>query len=221
MKTSDVLAAPFEWGAALRGRKLFHPQGILSEGRLERVAPPGQGLPLASGPVTARMSRAVGLPGPLPDIGGLAWRMAAGDDDARPWDLLLASTVHGPLGRVLLRPITSWSNVVFSTLMPLRYADQAWWLRARIVTAIDDHGLGLDVLDRHIAGGGLELEVDQAPGTGEFQPLARLTLQRVVPGDVSFDPVRHVPPEVRLIPEWLTGLRRTAYQRSRRGRDAE
>jgi hypothetical protein len=222
MKTSDVAALPFEWGAALRRRKLFHPNGILAEGRLERLAAPGVGLPVVTGDVVARVSKGVGLPGSLPDIGGLAWRMTTGAGDAFSWDLLLASTARGPLGRVLLRPITSWSNAVFSTVMPLSYENQAWWLRARIVTPIDEGGLALDVIARHIGEGGLELEVEQAAGTGEFQPLARLRLRQVAaPGDLSFDPVLHEAPGVRLMPGWLTSFRRAAYRRSRQGRHDE
>jgi hypothetical protein len=222
MKTSDVAALPFEWGAALRRRKLFHPNGILAEGRLERLAVPGVGLPVETGDVVARLSKGIGLPGSLPDIGGLAWRMSSSAGDAFSWDLLLASTARGPLGRVLLRPLASWSDAVFSTVMPLSYQGQAWWLRARIVTPVDDGGLGLDVVARLIAEEGLDLEVEQAAGTGEFETLARLRLQRVAaPGDVSFDPVLHEAPGVRLMPSWLASFRRAAYRRSRHGRHAE
>jgi hypothetical protein len=222
MKASDVAALPVEWGAALRRGRLFHPEGILAEGRLERIAPPGRGLPMTSGPIVGRLSKGIGLPGSLPDIGGLAWRMSSGADDAFSWDLLLASTAHGPLGRVLLRPITSWSNAQFSTLVPLEYQGRAWWLRARIATPIEERGLALDVLARHIAADGLDLEIDQAAGVEEFEALARLSLRHVrAPGDVSFDPVLHEAPGVRLLPGWLSSLRRVAYQRSRRGRSAE
>ncbi|MGV0802459.1 phosphodiesterase, partial [Mycolicibacterium elephantis] len=48
MGTSDIAALPVRLGAALRGRRLFHPNGVLAEGLLERIAPDGEGLPMAS-----------------------------------------------------------------------------------------------------------------------------------------------------------------------------
>jgi len=44
---SDVAALPIRLGAAMRHRRLFHPEGVLAEGTLERVAAPGEGLPIA------------------------------------------------------------------------------------------------------------------------------------------------------------------------------
>ena len=72
---SDIAALPVRLGAAARNRRLFHPVGVLAHGTLERVAAPQTGLPMASGEVIGRVSKAVGLPGGLPDIAGLAWRM--------------------------------------------------------------------------------------------------------------------------------------------------
>lgn len=219
MNAVDVMALPFEWGSALRHRKLFHPTGVVVSGSIERLAASGVGLPIESAPVVARFSKGVGTPGSLPDIAGLAWRM---NQDTGPWDLLTVSVARIPLGRVLLTPLTSWSNATFSTLMPLRYDDGVWWLRARITTSIDDGGLGVDGVSRQVAAGGLRVAVDQAAGTGGFEPLAELDLTALCPdSDITFDPVRNEADHVRLTPTWLTGLRRAAYDRSREGRDAD
>lgn len=217
MNVSDLLAVPVEVGAAIRRRRLFHPAGVLARGRIERLAPPGQGLPIETGDVIGRVSKAVGLPGSAPDIAGLAWRMNPG---ARPWDVLLATTA---LNRFLLLPTMSWDDTTYSSLMPLRYEGGVWWLQARLTTKFDRPGLSLDTVTDQLSRGDLEYTVDQAAGTGEFSPVARLTLSEIVPPDrdLSFDPTLNTAPGVSLAPAWLTDFRRAAYRRSREGRDAE
>ena len=37
MDVPDIVAAPFGWGSALRGKRFFHPLGVLAEGFVERV----------------------------------------------------------------------------------------------------------------------------------------------------------------------------------------
>lgn len=218
VKVSDVLALPVELGAAIRHRKLFHPNGVLARGRIERIAPEGRGLPIESGDVIARVSKAVGLPGATPDFAGLAWRMTV---DGRPWDVLLASTGAG-LTRVLLRPALSWGEVTYSSLMPLRYQGAVWWVRARLATELDSPGMSLDTITDRLSRSDLVYDIEQAPGTGAFEPLARLTLGEVIPDqDLSYDPTLNSAPGVELSPRWLTDFRRAAYRRSRQGRDAE
>ena len=73
----DLVAMPFQWGSAIRGKRIFHPIGVLAEGFIERVAPVGQGLPMPSSDIVARVSKASGTPGPLPDFIGLAFRRGA------------------------------------------------------------------------------------------------------------------------------------------------
>lgn len=217
MKVSEVLALPVELGAAIRHRKLFHPVGVLARGRIERLAPPGHGLPIEDGDVIGRVSKAVGLPGAVPDFAGLAWRMTV---DSQPWDVLLATTA---LNRLLLMPTTKWEDATYSSLMPLRYDGGVWWLRARMVTALEQPGLSLDAITDQLSRGDLVYAIDQAAGSGEFGPLARLTLSEVIPPerDLSFDPTLNSAPGVSLTPGWLTEFRRAAYRRSREGRDAE
>ncbi|MCK0176399.1 phosphodiesterase [Mycolicibacterium sp. F2034L] len=216
MNVSDVLTLPIELGAAIRHRRLFHPSGVLLRGRLERLAPPGEGLPMESGDIIGRLSKGVGLPGDTPDVAGLAWRMQT---DAGPWDVLLAST-GGGLSRVLLRPTASWGGAFYSSLMPLGHDGGTWWVRARLVTDLDEFGLSLDAITDRLERGEVEFEVEQAAGTGEFRPLARLSFKTVVPPDrdLSFDPTLNSASDVDLLPGWLTKLRRSAYKRSRQGR---
>lgn len=221
MQVSDVTALPIRLGAALRRNRLFHPDGALAEGVLERIAPPDEGLPMQSCDVIGRVSKGIGLRGALPDIAGLAWRIPPPQDlrSCGPWDVLLASTVAG--NRFILAPTRSWSGTTFSSLMPLRFKDSLWWVRARLTAKIDEPGLSLDTIRNQIDSGGIEFDIEQAEGTGAFRPLARLTLRHLDPSrdDVAFDPILHSDDDVQLAPGWLADFRRAAYRRSREGRE--
>jgi hypothetical protein len=223
MKTSDLVAVPLQLGSALRHRRVFHPLGVLATGRIERTAPDGRGLPIESVDVVGRVSKAVGIPGGLPDLIGLAWRMPAQGSATTPWDVLLVSAGSGVLTRFALRPTLSWTGTTLSTLMPLRRDDGWWWVTAQVRTPVKER-LSLDGVRRAVDAGGLVFDVRQAHGSGPFEPLATLTLSTVIPTDedhdVSFDPTRNTAPGVGLGPQWLTTLRERAYLRSRRGRDA-
>ena len=202
-------------------RRLFHPDGVLAEGILERTAPRGEGLPINSCDVIARVSKGLGLRGALPDIAGLAWRIPPPPDlrSCSPWDVLLASTLAGT--RVVLGPAKSWSGATFSSIMPLRFNGGIWWLRARLASDIDTAGLPLDAIRDQIDSAALEFAIEQAAGRGTFAPLARLTLRHLDPScdDIAFDPTMHSDPEVELVPHWLSDFRRMAYRRSREARD--
>jgi hypothetical protein len=223
VQASDIAALPIRLGAAVRHARLFHPEGVLAEGILERVAPPDQGLPMQSCDVIGRVSKGIGLPGAFADIAGLAWRIPPPQDlrSCGPWDVLLASTIAN--SRVLLTPTRSWSKTTFSSVMPLRYQGDTWWVRARLVTKIDEPGLSLDTIRNQIDSGAIDFDIEQAHGTSGFSPLARLTLRHLDPSndDIAFDPVLHSDEDVQLVPGWLADVRRAAYRRSREGRDAD
>lgn len=224
VNVSDLVTKPFQWGAALRGHRFFHPAGVLAEGFVERVAPAGEGLPLPSSGVVARVSKAVGTPAALPDFVGLAIRVAPQQAAATPWDILLVSAGSGVLARAAaLRPTMSWAGQTLTSLMPFRYRGGVWWLRARSANGIGGFGLSLDNVRHAIEGGGMEFTIDQARGRSDFVPLARLTLTGALDPepDVSFDPVANIAPGLSLYPQWLADLRARAYQRSRDGRGAE
>ncbi|MDP7721527.1 phosphodiesterase [Mycobacterium sp. TY814] len=222
MNVSDLVALPFQWGSAVRGKRFFHPLGVVAHGSFERVAPDGDGLPIPSCDVVARFSKATGTPGGLPDFIGLALRV---DSGAGPWDILLVSAGSGVLTRaVALRPVSSWSGHDMTTLMPLSYGDRKWWLRARIDSGVDGAGLSLGDIRRCIDSAGVRVVLDQACGSSDFRELGRLSLTGVVelqPGqDVSFDPVLNTAPGVTLYPGWLADLRASTYARSRNGRES-
>ncbi|MFV8172659.1 phosphodiesterase [Mycolicibacterium peregrinum] len=220
MKISDIASWPVEIGAAMRHRRLFHPNGVLARGHLERTTPVGTGLPLYSCDVVGRLSKGIGTPDSVPDIAGLAWRMPP-QLSGTPWDVLLASTLAG--NRFVLWPANSWAGITFSSVMPLRFEGALWWLRARLTTDFDGAGLSLDSVNQQLERGGVEFDIEQSPATGEFEPVARLSLREKLPHgrDVSFDPALHEADGVRLVPTWLADIRRSAYHGSRVGRDAE
>ena len=223
MKASDVVALPLKLGAAVRHRRVFHPLGVLASGHIERTATARRGLPIESGEVLGRVSKAIGVPGDLPDLIGLAWRMPTHANSATPWDVLMVSTGDGLLARFGLQPTRSWTGTTLSTLMPLRHQDGWWWLKAQLLTKVPD-GLSLEALGAEIEDSGIVFDIQQAHGTGSFEPLATLTLSATIPTDedhdVSFDPTRNTIPGVELGPQWLTALRERAYLRSREGRHA-
>jgi hypothetical protein len=223
MRASDLVALPLQLGSALRRRRIFHPLGVLAAGRIERLVPSKRGLPIESGDVVARVSKAVGTPGDLPDLIGLAWRMAPQSSTTTPWDVLMVSAGSGVLTRFALRPTLAWPDTTLSTLMPLRYLDDMWWLTAQMTTAVG-RGLSLSTVRDGIDCGGVVFDIRQAPAFGSFESLARLTLTTTIPTDeqhdISFDPTRNTMPGVALGPEWLTALRERAYLRSRHGRNA-
>lgn len=223
MKASDIIALPLQIGSAVRRRRIFHPVGILADGHIERTAPPTRGLPIESTDVIARVSKAVGTPAGLPDLIGLAWRMPPAPPDTRPWDVLMASTGSGPVARFTLLPTTSWTDTTLSTLMPLRWNGESWWLKAHLSSAVPG-GLSVAAVDQALGVGDIVFDIEQAKGAAPFEPLAKLTLVTRIPTDenhdVSFDPTRNTRAGIQLGPQWLTELRERAYMRSRRGRDA-
>ncbi|WP_396878772.1 phosphodiesterase [Mycobacterium sp. SMC-2] len=225
VSVSDLVALPFQWGSAIRGKRLFHPVGVLAEGFIERVAPAGEGLPISSSDIVARVSKASGTPGALPDFIGLAFRVTPSHGTG-PWDILVVSSGSGMLSRALaLRPAISWSGQTLTTLMPLHYRGDNWWLRARIISDIDGPGLSLDGVRKRLEHDTIQVSLDQACGRGDFTPLGRLTLTRAIDPerarDVAFDPVVNTAPGLSLHPRWLADLRARAYRRSRHGRDAD
>lgn len=221
---SDIVTTPFRWASALRGRRIFHPIGVMAGGWIERVALPEQGLPINSCEVVARVSKAIGTPGALPDIVGLAWKMPPAEYPPSGWDVLLASTGAELLTRIGLRPVTSWSGATMSSLMPVRYQQQLWWVRAKLITEIAHGGLTLESIRDQIDNGDMLFAIEQAGPIGGFELLGQLTLNRLLTPyesqDLIFDPTINAPSHARLAPDWLTGLRRSAYDRSREGRDA-
>ena len=112
--------------SALRGRRVFHPDGELREATL-RVTGAALGsdsaeifAPGAEHELVVRRSRALGLPRALPDILGLAMRFPDAYGPGRDQDFLLASSLDLPVGQFLLVPTWMRAELPYSSLFPYR-----------------------------------------------------------------------------------------------------
>jgi hypothetical protein len=199
-----ALGAVFRGVGAVRpASKPLHPLGRVVRGRLVRHGDGGgTGVPLLEEPgeddVLVRESRSVGLPGPLPDIQGLAVRVT--NPDGSPGDLLLASTGWGALTRFVLTPSTTTYGRPLTTLFPYRTPRGPLLLGARSA----DPGA---------------VRLAWALGTGAWHDFAVLEVSDQSAGDptVSFDPVLNQVPGLEQY-AGVARLREPAYRSARRSR---
>jgi hypothetical protein len=163
-------------------------------------------------PVVVRVSRAAGLPAPLPDVFGLAVHWTA---DGRSQDLLLSATGLGRATRFLLAPRLRPLGGGFGTLMPFRDVDGRPVLLAAVPTGERPRGrdgTGTTAL------AGVELVLLSARPGGRWHRLGVLRCGHVLAGDAPrLDPVRHVPGALGTY-AWAAALRAPAYRAARTGR---
>ncbi|MCW2762113.1 MAG: putative phosphodiesterase [Marmoricola sp.] len=145
-----------------------------------------------------RLSRAVGLPPPVPDIHGLALRVRT---EHGVGDLLLASTGWGRLSRFVLTLGRQPDSRPLTTLLPYRTEAGAVLLGAKAV-------------------GPRSYELSWAPYDGGWVAFATLELtDRPTDEDISFDPVLNQVPGLSQYPT-VVRLRERAYLRARGSRRA-
>jgi hypothetical protein len=199
----NVLGAMFRVVGEIRPTlKPLHPRGEIRRGELRRDGSDEElGVPLIDEPgvdeVTVRVSRATGLPEPLPDIHGLAVRVPL--PDGRHGDLLLASTGLGPASRFLLRP--ERHPRALTTLLPYGTPTGPVLLAATPQSE-------------------KRYELLWARPRGPWHPWGRLVLEADHGGDplVTFDPVANPFPALEH-PAWVRRLREPAYKQARRSRE--
>jgi hypothetical protein len=213
----QALKAVFAVILLVRRPRPVHASGVMLAGTvrwLPRIAdsgirwidaPPGE--PVA---VVARVSRAIGLPAPLPDVIGLAIRFH-GDDG--PTDLELSSTGFGVPSRFWLAPQRSPSRARFTTLLPYRSTTGPIVVAAR---TIDPPALPVPLgqLARALEAGTWNLRLYYARPTGKWRPFADLELTRTtgpVDGDLRFDAVRNPLPGAGTY-AWTRALREPSYR---------
>jgi hypothetical protein len=185
--------------------KPLHPRGELMRGRLYRHGlGPATDVDWLDQPgeddVLVRLSRAIGLPGALPDIHGLAVRIPV--EGGGVGDLLFASTGWGKLSRYVLTAARSPQTRPMTTLLPYRAPVGAVLLGAR-------------------ANGVESFELSCATHDSDFRVFADLRVSRsaVDDQDVAFDPVLNQLPGLDQYPA-VELLREPAYRRARDSRSA-
>lgn len=198
-----VLAAASGGLATLRrARKPLHPTGELLAGRVfRRGSAEPSGVPWIDEPgeddAVVRLSRAIGLAGPLPDIHGLALRVPV---EGGYGDLLLATAGRGPVSRFVLVPSRGSRTQPMTTLLPYRTATGPVVLSAEAV-------------------GAEAFELSWARPAGDWQPFGCLRLStRRLDDEVSFDAVVHQLPGLEQYPS-VRRLREPAYATARHSRD--
>lgn len=212
-----ALAAGINVLRALPRIKPLHPKGRLYAARLViDVAWPESGVPFlaaaGSGDCAVRVSRAVGLPEPWPDIDGLALRLGTGGD------LLFAATGLGAWTRRVLRPHRFAGRHPMSTLLPLTCRLGRLDLAVRPVVPPGDGHRDVRPAVRPDRGWHL---LSSLNGNDWVSRGALSLVSEVGTGDeLRFDPVGAPPPGLD-ISEFWTRVRDPAYRLARfRSRDS-
>ncbi|MFU8947808.1 hypothetical protein ACLRGF_13880 [Mycetocola zhadangensis] len=216
-----ALAGLFDTLRALRSPRPIHPHGIALTGTLRWLtdrAPSGIDIidhPHTSTlPLTARVSRSVGVPSPLPDVIGLAVRF---DTTTGPADVLLASTGFGVPSRFWLAAHRSPSRARLTTLMPLKTPHGPLLVAARTLEP-DNLPSDLGELATSLEHTSWRLKLYHASPRGHWHPFAVIELWRE-PGAVDtatrYDPVRH-PLSGTSTYAWERRLREPSYLRVQR-----
>ncbi|WP_432496953.1 hypothetical protein [Kineococcus gypseus] len=201
---SRALRALFRTAGSLRRGKAVHTLGAVVAGEVVRHGlrePTGVAWLDEPGVDRAvvRLSRAAGTRRPLPDVLGLAVRVAG--PDGEPRDLLLATTGDTGLRRRVLRPALDWRSGTYGSVAAYRTPAGplllgARWRSGRFLLAV-------------------------AAPRGPWRPFAELRLHEdpaTAPDRVlTFDPGRYPVPGMDLPMAWLR-VREPAYAGSRAGR---
>jgi hypothetical protein len=218
-----AVAVPFRAGSALRGDRVFHPQGFVCRGTWEidersPVAPEAQVLqPGARHEVIARVSRGAGLPDALPDFFGIAVRLVDAYGPARHQDLLINSSSSLPPLHHLFLPAPRWFAQSYSTCLPYR-SGAAPFLIGLLPPARRGPGPPLAAMRATVAAG-VAFGIGVSPPLRRWSRVGTLTLSDPIApaaGDVDFDPW-NTGGGLRPV-TWLNRIRREAYRQSRRAR---
>jgi hypothetical protein len=122
---TGVAAGLFGSLSALRGKRVFHPDGVAYLGRLVFL-PENQIDPLlrfAAGTsvnAVVRFSRGLGLPQKMPDFLGLAIKLRDLAGPGRDQDFLLVTSGEGPIMQQLLMPARGFFRHHYSTVLSYR-----------------------------------------------------------------------------------------------------
>ena len=216
-------ARAFALVARLRRARALHPKGLVVDGTL-RLTGAGTGVPffdrVAALPAVARLSKAGGTPGAVPDALGLALRVPDAEGPGRPLDLLLVTV--GPVGPTRSLPLPTWRwQSRYSAVLPHDVAGHRALFTASVLAPQRSVRPSLAALARALDEQPLVFALrllQHEGGPQEGLTVATLELPGPARGDgpaPRFDPTNVVaglgPPRP------LAGLRRTSYAGSRAG----
>ncbi|MGV9883869.1 phosphodiesterase [Streptomyces sp. NPDC003006] len=214
--------------ARRRSAPALHPHGVLCSGTLDvpgttdgKWAVPWLDRP-GSYDVTVRWSRALGLPGRLPDGLGLAVRVTDPDGPGTALDLLFTSSGSGRLGRHLPLPRRRALAGPYSALLSYRVGDRPRVLAAFPVPATaGPTGNSLPTLRQTVARRPVHFDLRAAAADEPWRTFATLTLEAAhdtaARDTVSYDPYARSLPRLHPTARFR-GLRTAAYAGSRHGR---
>jgi hypothetical protein len=186
-------AAFFGGLSRLRGRRIFHPNGVGFEAELIPSADEPTGAELFDGtdpmPAVVRLSRSIGLPEALADPCGVAVRALDAYGPGRHQDFLMVSSSRGRMGRHLLLPSRGFADRPYSCLLPYRIGDELAVIGAEALDAGPGPSLA-ELRGRSRAEMSFVLGL-AAPG-GAWREVARLHLAERIPPEeteaLAFDP---------------------------------
>ncbi|MFF9867532.1 phosphodiesterase [Streptomyces sp. NPDC013953] len=212
--------------ARRRRAPALHPDGVNCSAVLTVAgsAHRAWGVPLLDEPgtyrVTARWSRALGLPESLPDGFGLALRVEDAAGPGRPWDLLLTTSGSGRLLRHVPLPRRRPLAGPYGTLTAYRVGRRTCWLAALPRAPHRAVRGGLRAVQEHLLDTEVVLDLCVAARGQPWRPVAALTVTPVLPWtgtSLGYDPYRCSVPGLRPTAR-LRSLREGAYGGSRDGR---
>lgn len=210
---SGVSAVTFAALSAARGKRFFHPEGIVFAGTAT-FRDTSFGLPFAgTSGVLARFSRGAGLPRPVPDLFGMALRIL---DPLQ--DLLYVTSGSNGLTRHLLLPASGLFALPYSTVLPYELDERLIVFGAFADSSLQDaSGQQLDDLPALVATGRLRFDLTVGgAGTDEQEVFGSVVVDGDGPPEVAFNPWNSHP---ALKPAGaLNRLRRESYASSQAAR---
>ncbi|WP_246036216.1 hypothetical protein [Sinomonas susongensis] len=213
----QLFAGAFDVLKTFRPRRPIHPQGVLLKGTLERVGGgPPSGIDFldtpGTTPVTARLSRSLGVPVSWPDIVGLAVRLHTDDGDA---DVLLASTGWRVPNRFALTWHRTAGAARLTSLMPYRGR------KGPVLLGATTRGADPGAPGRYRPDTEWELDLFWASPLGPWRRFGSLRLGAELDGEgrvqdtaLRFDPLLSVLPTAGTY-EWTRRLREHSYRLAR------
>jgi hypothetical protein len=215
--------------AAARGARIFHPAGVAYRARFEALptpAPAGVHIlqPGFEHDALVRFSRGLGVPRPLPDFLGIAFRLPDAYRVDAHQDFLLASTGRRPFTNAIPLPSATFFGRAFSSLLPHAVAGK--------IALVGAFALGperatgrlepLAELEEVAAAGEVPFAVALGSATTRWRAVALLTITERLPraeaAALRFNPWNT---GGAIEPVWaLNRLRDPAYRGSQAGRPA-